>query len=115
MLRNLNATTLDKLSVNFKAIYGFRKDAGVDDDVYANEECAELIKAISKFKRNKASVEDVIDECVDVLNTTISYLYALYGGPSNSDMGADMAANIVLDRMLAKTNRCVGRYLNGEL
>lgn len=43
----------------------------------AMEECAELIQAISKFKRNKGDIDNLIEEIGDVL-ICIDYLIQLF-------------------------------------
>lgn len=90
-------------SVNdaIKAVSQLHRDTGMSQGVYVIEECAELMKELTKKERKKGSDRHIIEEACDVL-TTVAVLL--------DDLG--VSEEEIRQSILFKCNRALDRYQN---
>lgn len=94
-MRDMDERSLSEL---LDAVLEIDKASGVHPDVYVVEECAELIKELTKAQRGKGSTESVVDEACDVL-TTVAILLREYGvGKDETERRIRFKATRALER-----------------
>lgn len=62
------------------AVCAVDDSSGIGADIYVIEECAELVKELTKDRRGKGDREKIVEEACDVL-ATIGIMLRKYGVP----------------------------------
>lgn len=60
-----------------REVIELHKNIGVDDYVYAVEECAELVKELMKDQRRIGSTDHIVEEACDNILATTILLYSM--------------------------------------